>query len=91
VFSESFHYFLLNSVEPEETKEIERNLSKKGKWRNMRYLILLILIPLLAFVFIAQGTSIEKVIGIVTGGLAVFSGLTRMFDSNAFRQTSEPG
>ena len=87
LFAESFQYFLLFSIDPEEKHAIEQTLNRQGKWRNKRYLILLIVVLLAGFVFIAQGSSIEKVIGVLTGSLAVFSGITRLIDSNAFRQT----
>ena len=87
LFAESFQYFLLFSIDPEEKHSIEQKLNRQGKWKNRKYLILLILVLLAGFVFIAQGSSIEKVIGILTGSLAVFSGVTRLIDSNAFRQT----
>ncbi len=85
LFAESFQYFLLFSIDPEEKHTIEQKLNRHSKWRNKRYLILLILVLLAGFVFIAQGSSIEKVIGILTGSLAVFSGVTRLIDSNVFR------
>ncbi|MCD6597138.1 MAG: cache domain-containing protein, partial [Bacteroidales bacterium] len=87
LFAESFQYFLLFSIDPEEKHAIEQTLNRQGKWRNKRYIILLIVVLLAGFVFIAQGSSIEKVIGVLTGSLAVFSGITRLIDSNAFRQT----
>jgi hypothetical protein len=42
-----------------------------------------------AFVFISQGISIEKVIGIFAGILALFSGMMRLFDSNIFKQSAK--
>jgi hypothetical protein len=88
LFADSFQYHLKFSINPEESKSLERKLSRNGKWRNTRYMILLILIPLAGFLFIAQGSSLEKVIGIFTGGLAIFTGLMRVLDSNAARNTS---
>ncbi|RIJ48554.1 hypothetical protein D1614_08425 [Maribellus luteus] len=88
IFTPGFQYFLKYSVDPDETTLLEQKLSKEGKWRNTRYLILLLLIPLAAFVFISQGTSIEKVIGILTGVLALFSGAMRIMDSSLFRSVS---
>ncbi len=88
IFTPGFQYFLKYSIDPDETTLLEQKLSKEGKWRNTRYLILLLLIPLAAFVFISQGTSIEKVIGILTGVLALFSGAMRIMDSSLFRSVS---
>jgi hypothetical protein len=88
LFDETFRLFIKYSVNPDETKLLEHKLSRQGKWRNMRYLILLILIPIAGFIFIAQGTSIEKVIGIFTGVLALFSGLMRLLDSRSMQTTS---
>ena len=67
---------------------LENKLNKQGKWRNTQYLILLVLIPIAGFVFIAQGTSVEKVIGIFTGVLALFSGVMRLMDSSTFKHTA---
>ncbi len=88
LFAETFQYYLRFSVKPEETSYLEQKVGKKGTWRNMRYLILLLLIPLAGFVLIAQGTSIDKVIGIFAGVLALISGLVRLLDSGAFRSAS---
>jgi hypothetical protein len=82
IFTPSFQYFLKFSIRPEETKRLESKLSRQGKWKNTRYLLLLILIPLAGFVFISQGTSIEKVIGIFTGVLALLSGAMRLMDTS---------
>lgn len=80
-FTPSFQYFLKYSITQEETLMLEHKLIKQGKWKNTRYLILLLLIPLAAFMFISQGTSIEKVVGILTGVLALFSGAVRLMGS----------
>jgi len=89
IFSDGFSYFLSEVIDPGETHELQSNMRKQGNWHNMRYLILLILIPLIIFIMIAQGTSIEKVIGIATGGLAVLSGIIRLFESDFLRQGSK--
>ena len=83
LFAKSFQYFILYNIDPEETRLIEKDLIRQGKWRNMRYLIWFMLIPLVGFIFIAQGTSIEKVIGILSGGLAVVAGLMRVLNSGS--------
>ncbi|MEN8116791.1 MAG: hypothetical protein ABFS16_07415 [Bacteroidota bacterium] len=82
IFDPSFRYFLKYSILQEETQLLERNLSKQGKWKNAKYMLLLLLIPLATFMFISQGASIEKVIGILAGVLALFSGVIRIMDSS---------
>lgn len=88
LFSETFRYYLNDSVSAAEKKELERKLSQKGSWRNMRYLLLFIIFLLASFVFISQGVSIEKIIGILAGILALFSGMMRVFDYNTFKPSS---
>lgn len=82
----NFQRFLTNDIDREETKKIQDNLGKQGKWHNNRYLILLAIIPLIIFIFISQGTSIDRVFAISTGGLAVLAGIMRLFDTNIFSQ-----
>ncbi|WP_167610757.1 cache domain-containing protein [Maribellus sediminis] len=82
IFTPSFRYFLKYSVNQEETNMLEQRLSKEGKWKNTRYLILLVLVPLVAFMFISQGTSVERVVGILTGVVALFSGAAKLMDTN---------
>lgn len=84
VFDPSFQYFLKYSVNEDETLLLEQKLGKEGKWKNTRYLILLLLIPLIAFIFISQGTSVERVVGILTGVIALFSGALRLMDTRWF-------
>jgi hypothetical protein len=85
--SDEFREFVLKSIKSTEVKAIERKLGLKGSWHNAKYLILLILIPLAAFIVISQGISIEKVFGIFAGGLAIITGILRLLDTNLFRQT----
>lgn len=89
IYSTGFQHFLTEMVDPMETRVLQLHLGRQGNWHNIRYLILLILIPLLIFIFIAQGTSVEKVIAIATGGLAVLSGIMRIFESDVFRPTAK--
>jgi hypothetical protein len=89
VFHPSFQYFLKYSVDETETALLERQLGKEGKWKNTRYLILLLLIPLAAFMFISQGTSIERVVGILTGVIALFSGAMKLMDTGLFSGVSK--
>jgi hypothetical protein len=91
IFTPSFQYFLKYSISQEETILLERKLSKHGMWKNARYMILLILIPLAGFVFISRGISIEKVIGIFTGVLGLFAGGMRLMDSSLFSSSSGSG
>jgi len=87
-FSNEFRDFVRKSIKSNEIKAIETKLGLKGRWHNARYLILLIIIPLSAFVLISQGLSIEKIFGIFAGGIAAVSGLMRLFDSSLFKQGS---
>ena len=84
----SFQRFLINDIDPEETKKIQDNLGRQGKWHNNRFLILLAIIPLIIFIFISQGTSVDRVFTITTGGLAVLAGIMRLFNTNTFSQFS---
>ncbi len=89
LYTQSFKYFINNAINPDEFKNLESKLNQKGSWHNMRYLILLIFIMLAAFVLISQGISIEKVIGIFAGILALLSGMMRLFDSSVFKQVAK--
>ncbi len=86
-FSGEFRDFVRKSIKSTEVRAIERKLGLKGTWHNAKYLILLILIPLAAFIVISQGISIEKVFGIFAGGLAIITGVLRLLDSGTFRQS----
>jgi hypothetical protein len=86
-YAREFRDFVLKNMKVKEVKAIENKLGLKGSWHNARYLILLILIPLAAFVIISQGISIEKVFGIFAGGLAIITGIIRLFDSNSFKSS----
>lgn len=88
LFSEDFRNFVHRSLEPTEVKSIEKKLGLKGKWRNMRYLILLILVPLATFILISQGMSIEKIFGIFAGIITVVTGVMRVFDGNMIKSSS---
>lgn len=86
-YSLEFCDFVLKNMRANEVKAIENKLGLKGSWHNAKYLILLILVPLAAFVIISQGISIEKVFGIFAGGLAIITGIIRLFDSNTFKSS----
>ena len=89
LYTQSFKYFINNAINPDEIKTLESKLNRKGSWHNMRYLILLIFTMLAGFVLISQGISIEKVIGIFAGILALLSGVVRLFDSGVFRPAAK--
>lgn len=86
VFDKSFQYFLKYAIKEEETTQLEYNLSKQGKWRNTKYMLLLLLVPLVAFMFISQGFSIEKIVGILSGVLALFAGAMRVTNTSLFNK-----
>ncbi len=88
LFSEEFRKFVNESLDPSDVKVIEKKLGLKGKWKNIQYLILLILVPLATFILISQGISIEKIFGIFAGVLTVITGVMRLFDNRMFRQSS---
>lgn len=88
LFSEEFRKFVNKSLYPYEVKSIEKKLGLKGKWRNIQYLILLILIPLATFILISQGMSIEKIFGIFAGIITVVTGVMRVFDGNMLKSSS---
>ncbi len=86
-YADEFRDFVIKHMKAKEVKAIENKLGLKGSWHNAKYLILLILVPLAAFVIISQGISIEKVFGIFAGGLAIITGIIRLFDSNSFKSS----
>jgi hypothetical protein len=86
VYDDGFSAFIRDSVKPESARALEQKLGLKGRWRTMRYLILLILIPMAMFVFISQGFSFQKAVGILGGVFALLTGVVKMFDSSVFRQ-----
>ena len=87
VFDKSFQYFLKYAIKEEETIQLEQKLSKQGKWRNAKYMLLFLLVPLVAFMFISRGFSIEKIVGILSGVLALFAGAMRVMDTSLFSKT----
>ena len=86
--SNNFRNYILKNLSQETVKMLEGKIGLKKKWKNMRYLILFILIPLAAFIMISQGISIEKIFGIFTGILAVITGVARLFDSQLFKHSA---
>jgi hypothetical protein len=85
LFSTEFKRFVQQNLKSDEIKKIEKKLGIKGRWHNARYLILLIIVPLIALILISQGLSIEKIFGIFAGGIAAVTGLLRLFDSSFFK------
>ncbi len=88
LFSEDFRSFVNRSLDPNDVKIIEKKLGLKGKWRNIQYLILLILVPLSTFILISQGMSIEKIFGIFAGIITVVTGVMRVFDGKLMKSSS---
>lgn len=86
IFSNKFREFILYEMKSSDIKLIESKLGLKGRWHNARYLILLIIIPLAAFILISQGLSLEKIFGIFAAGIAAVTGLMRLFESSIFNQ-----
>lgn len=86
LFSEDFKTFITNNLTPSDIKAVESKLGLKSKWKNIRYLILLILVPLATLIFISQGISIERIFGIFAGTLTLITGILRLFDSQIFQQ-----
>lgn len=86
IFSENFREFILLEMKSSDIKLIESKLGLKGRWHNARYIILLIIIPLTAFILISQGLSLEKIFGIFAAGIAAVTGLMRLFESSIFNQ-----
>ncbi len=87
--SDDFRRFIEHHVSRADVKILESKLGTKGKWKNTRYLILLILLPLAAFILISQGMSIEKIFGIFAGIITVASGMLRLFDSQVFNPSAK--
>lgn len=62
-----FRNYITDHISRSEIKAIEKKLGLKGNWRNTKYIILLVIIPLAAFIFISHGMTIEKSFGIFAG------------------------
>jgi hypothetical protein len=88
LFSGQFESFVRHNLKSDEVKSIENKLGVKGSWHNTKYIILLIVVPLAALIFISQGISLEKAFTILGGGLAVLTGIIRLFDSGLFKSSS---
>lgn len=88
LITKDFKNYIVQNQAHSDIKALEKKLGIKGSWRNTRYLILMILIPLAAFILISQGVSFEKIFGIFAGILTIVTGTIRLFDSNTFKQSS---
>jgi hypothetical protein len=85
LFDRDFREYIYNHITKAEIKEIEVKLGLKGGWKNAKYLILLILIPLAAFIFISQGMTIEKSFGIFAGIVGAITTLMKLFESSSIK------
>jgi hypothetical protein len=84
LFSSGFRDFIYQHITKNEIKTIEEKLEIKGSWKNAKYLILMILIPLAIFIFISQGMTIEKSFGIFAGIVGAITALMKLFESSVF-------
>ena len=88
IVSNDFRNYILRNLSTSTVKALETKLGLKRKWKNTKYLILFILVPLAGFILISQGVSIEKIFGIFAGVLTLIAGVTRLFDSQFFKQST---
>jgi hypothetical protein len=86
LFSRDFNDFIYQRISKSEIKAIEGKLGLKGNWRNAKYLILLVLIPLAAFIFISQGLTIEKSFGIFAGIVGAITTLMKLFETTGIKK-----
>jgi hypothetical protein len=82
LFTPGFSNYVYMHITRTEITEIEGKLGLKGNWRNAKYLILLVLIPLAAFIFISQGLTIEKSFGIFAGIIGAITTLMKLFENS---------
>jgi hypothetical protein len=85
LFARDFSDYILNNISISEVRTIEVKLGLKSNWKNAKYLILLILIPLAAFIFISQGLTIEKSFGIFAGLVGAITTLLKLFESSPIK------
>jgi hypothetical protein len=81
-YMNSFREFVYQHITKAEIKTIENKLGLKGNWKNAKYLILLIIIPMAAFIFISQGITIERSFGIFAGIVGAITALMKLLESN---------
>ncbi len=84
-YLDTFREFVFQHITKEEIKNIEIKLGKKGNWRNAKYLILLIIIPMAAFIFISQGITIERSFGILGGIVTAIMSLLKLLEGNTVK------
>ena len=85
LFARDFNEYIFQHISNSEIKAIEGKLGLKGGWKNAKYLILLILIPLGAFIFISQGLTIEKSFGIFAGLVGAITTLMKLFENTSIK------
>lgn len=85
LFTREFNNYIYEHISKSELKIIESKLGLKGGWKNAKYLILLILIPLAAFIFISQGLTIEKSFGIFAGLVGAITTLMKLFENTSIK------
>jgi hypothetical protein len=85
LFARDFNEYILQHISNSEIKAIEGKLGLQGGWKNAKYLILLILIPLGAFIFISQGLTIEKSFGIFAGLVGAITTLMKLFENTSIK------
>lgn len=81
----SFREFVYQHITKTEIKAIENKLGLKGNWKNAKYLILLIVIPMAAFIFISQGITIERSFGIFAGIVGAITALMKLLEGNTLK------
>ena len=86
LFTRDFNDFIYQHISKSEVKTIEGKLGWKGGWKNAKYLILLVLIPLAAFIFISQGITVEKSFGIFVGIVGAITTLMKLFESSTIKK-----
>jgi len=85
LFTRDFNDFIYQHISKSEIKVIEGKLGLTGGWKNAKYLILLILVPLGAFIFISQGLTIEKSFGIFAGLVGAITTLMKLFENSSIK------
>lgn len=86
IFDRDFREYIYQHISKSEIKKIETKLGLTGNWLNAKYLILLVLIPLAAFIFISQGFTIEKSFGIFVGIVGAITTLMKLFESSSIKK-----
>jgi hypothetical protein len=86
IFDHDFREYIYQHISKSEIKKIEAKLGLTGNWKNAKYLILLILIPLAAFIFISQGFTIEKSFGIFAGIVGAITTLMKLFETSSIKK-----